>query len=1567
MKKKKIVCISGMERSGTSMVSRIVNLLGVYLGGRDDLIMETEYNKKGCWENKSLLKISDEILARFGGDTHHMPDFPEGWVDDPRIADLEVEARKTIEREFSNKDVWGWKDPRCCLVMPFWQKLLPDMEYVICIRNPVDVGNSLVSLNAVSSYAEAARVWHMYTSNIIRYTAGKRRILVFYEDFMGKDSMQAIGRLAKFLGPEYVKRMKKASSEIETFITKGLQHHETPVMDTLKLTGIPLSIKAYYLALILLEKGGIESLGGVDAASVMEALSLYKDEGAEMIEELAMTKKKLNSNIVCKRQLEDVYASMSWRITGPLRRLVTFARPMLSLADRIKSFGEELPHSLVCSVLHKASAWVGRHPGFERHAMAQLRKYPSLKRKLQELSSDNNQVSESFNSVRDDVHCQVSDTTFALPLPSGRRKIYIYVDHTVSYDTNTGVQRVTRGVAASLKSLGEQVYFVKWSPATGQCVLISMEERQRLARCNGPSVEQSEAEVYPPNDSPSIPVAGHIRGENHWLIVPEVPHITPHQHPVTLDLLQWSRFAGLKTGFVFYDAIPLRREEFQDISDAHEEYMRQLLLADMVWPISKWSSDDLITFWIKNECASVKTMPKVEVIPLPGESMLCQRVKVPKEGEKLILCVGSIEPRKNQIGLIKAFQAYRRLHPESEWRLNLIGNLHPLVAKEVVRAQHSDKAISHLGHVSDADLDLMYRSCAFTVFPSIDEGFGLPILESLWYAKPCLCANFGAMAEVAAGGGCYVVDMQDQDKFEMALAELMEDEVLRRKLTKQIVSRPIDSWADYGMAIQARVETEGHRERGIGRIYYWIDDTVAFPQNTGIQRVARQLARELMEMGMRLVPVKRAKSRSGFGPVTREELVFFAQWNGPAVELWQDWIEPDAKRKQDWFFMPEVPIGTARNKRARLLTNSRKVELNCAAIFYDAIPWKMRHIYPEDFAEAHRVFMVELARYNLVLPISSSSQKDLINFFSTSLKRTRGLDARINAAVLPGEFRESPRVTSITARAEGPVTILCVGTVEPRKNHETLLQAFELASQKCKAPLRLILAGGSHSIVPELAERVRAFIARHPEVRWEEGVDDKRLRELYLACDFTVYPSIEEGFGLPVLESLWYAKPCVCANFGAMGEVAEGGGCLTVDVRNVQELAEAIQRMATDSSVRENLAQEAIARPFKTWRGYALEVAVRLAEATPASPKFTELPLDLTEIEDRAQAMNLAPRPKLSVCISTYNRAGWLAKSLENLSLLYPEPMEDVEILVCDNASTDNTPKVVGPYLKRTDFAFHRNIQNVGMLGNLRVTAHRARGEYIWILGDDDLLMPGAIERVMKAIKAHKDIALIYLNYAFTRIEDARTIDDFDIFFKEATPIVPAEADFTGPIKSICARNENFFTAIYTLVLRRDFAIQTYSQYTGGRPFSTMLTCIPTTYYVLHHMMEERGVWIGEPQIVVNMNVSWLKYAPLWILERLPEVYELAESYGASAAQVDRWRKHSIPGAIHFFDEIFNNDPLGNGAFFKPKRFIRRFGHLPEFRKRLPELRKIYSRAHEEGRPGATMPVSEVFPDNSAK
>ena len=120
--------------------------------------------------------------------------------------------------------------------------------------------------------------------------------------------------------------------------------------------------------------------------------------------------------------------------------------------------------------------------------------------------------------------------------------------------------------------------------------------------------------------------------------------------------------------------------------------------------------------------------------------------------------------------------------------------------------------------------------------------------------------------------------------------------------------------------------------------------------------------------------------------------------------------------------------------------------------------------------------------------------------------------------------------------------------------------------------------------VLEVVERLRA--AGRP-VHWRRHVDDTTLRRAYDACAFTVFPSLVEGFGLPILESLWHGRPCVCGVNGALGEVSAGGGCLPVDQTDPAALAGAMETLLADQTLYRRLCAEAAAREFMTWETLA--------------------------------------------------------------------------------------------------------------------------------------------------------------------------------------------------------------------------------------------------------------------------------------------------------------------------------------------------------------------------------------------
>ena len=85
---------------------------------------------------------------------------------------------------------------------------------------------------------------------------------------------------------------------------------------------------------------------------------------------------------------------------------------------------------------------------------------------------------------------------------------------------------------------------------------------------------------------------------------------------------------------------------------------------------------------------------------------------------------------------------------------------------------------------------------------------------------------------------------------------------------------------------------------------------------------------------------------------------------------------------------------------------------------------------------------------------------------------------------------------------------------------------------------------------------------------------------------------------MPIVESLWFGKPCLCANFDAMAEVSAGGGCLLVDTRSDQALEDGLTRLILDTELRRRLTMEAVARPTPTWLKYAGRVLTAIGRAS---------------------------------------------------------------------------------------------------------------------------------------------------------------------------------------------------------------------------------------------------------------------------------------------------------------------------------------------------------------------------------
>ncbi len=1299
-------------------------------------------------------------------------------------------------------------------------------------------------------------------------------------------------------------------------------------------------------------------------------------------------------------QLRNVYASKSWRVSAPLRwgfgqikrlhregfkaRLKAFVKKTLrkinnelhrrpAFRSRMvmlgKSFGVFFLLRLLGSKAHGrqslSSAPVAIRDSFRR--FLQRRRQELFK--LLGLSLKN--VAEPYGYPWNDL-CNKQYQKRTRILNPSLGVLYYYVDHTVQCPTNTGMQRVTRQLACAMLDDDAQLVFVKWDNALDRLVLVSTEDLLHLAMWGGPSLSESrkaETGYLPEGSAPQV-IDGNDFNDCNWLVVPEVTHINYHQRQLTLDVILAAKRAHLRTAFVFYDAIPLRRAELAGMSPGHEAYMRQLLHVDLILPISKWSGKDLQDFLMTHEGVSSDNLPTIQALLLPAQvpgqdRLQDQSTEPPPSSKKQILCVGSIDERKNQITLAQAFNNLAQQGFTADWQLILIGNLNPALNEELqALIRTSRNSISWLGNCSDEELKKQYKACSFTVFPSVEEGFGLPVAESLWLGKPCLCANFGPMAEIAEGGGCLTANMHQLSAIEDGLQKLMHDQVLRDKLSNEARTRNLQDWLAYGQAFTKAMQSKISPSIQLPIVYYLVDHTASFDNNTGIQRVVRSLATGLLKQGVRLIPAKWNTDKTSLLKVSEPELVHLARWNGPSKNAWSNWSEP-AHNLGAWLLMAELTPHYQKQHYTAIRKFLDLHEMRAGVIFYDTIPWKLQDIYSPAATQGHRMYMEGLNQFELILPISNYSRDQLALFYQGEQFDTSGLTNRLLACPLPGEFLETPRKFNIKPLHNGTVEVLSVGTLEPRKNHLTLVEAFLRAASSINQPMRLTLAGGGP--FPSIAEKIQKLVQKHPTLlRWIASPSDTVLNELYEECDFTVYPSFEEGFGLPILESLWNARPCICMGQGAMAEVAAGGGCLTVDTRDTDALAQLLVQLSENHALRLQLAQQAIVRPFRTWDDYAQDCAWLMVQNQGCQPAAVDTETsDLPWNDLQARMPNLHGRPLLSVCISTYNRAKWLSLSLPVLIGEAAQWREQIEVFVCDNTSTDNSHDVVAPYVAQGLVRYHRNPKNLGMLGNLRSTAQEARGQYIWILGDDDIVKPGSVGRVVQALQQHSDLALVYLNYAYTRDDSPKEIAQLPEFFAGATPVVPACPDQLASIKELAVLNENFFTAIYCLVFNRAHALLAYSQYTEGEPFSTLPTCVPTTNHVLNHMMDLKGYWLGEPQLVVNLNVSWIRYAWRWILERFPEMHDLAIKNGSNRLKVDRWRAHHLPGIVHFLTEIYCLNEGGPVRVdFDISYLISQIKHLKEYQSYQSEIIKIYSDAFSAGHPLAKQNPDTIFIKN---
>ncbi len=339
------------------------------------------------------------------------------------------------------------------------------------------------------------------------------------------------------------------------------------------------------------------------------------------------------------------------------------------------------------------------------------------------------------------------------------------------------------------------------------------------------------------------------------------------------------------------------------------------------------------------------------------------------------------------------------------------------------------------------------------------------------------------------------------------------------------------------------------------RLFFDVTKTASSRQLSGLVRVSDKLRLAISEKIMEgLIPVIWHSRKRCFIDQTTKEVVIITG--------------------EDGFLTPEVFSSDERPGYYDTLVDSG---VYFVAIFHDAIPLKFPAITWPKSVGRHPQYLEDLARYSHVFSVSSASKIDLLAHWDRV-----GISNRptVSTVTLGADFFDRDTVDWSHRPQEMPL-VLNVGIIEPRKNQEGLLKlAIELWDEGVDFELHFVGRINPHFGKP-IEKKIKRARKSGCSVFLHSKQSDGLLLDLYSRARFTVFNSIAEGFGLPVVESLWLGVPCVLKSLPSLRDLdlAAVCGLSTTDY----DMKQRMKSLLIDKVFYEDVLQKTCSANQGTW------------------------------------------------------------------------------------------------------------------------------------------------------------------------------------------------------------------------------------------------------------------------------------------------------------------------------------------------------------------------------------------------
>ncbi|MFA6197084.1 MAG: glycosyltransferase family 1 protein [Sulfurimonas sp.] len=672
---------------------------------------------------------------------------------------------------------------------------------------------------------------------------------------------------------------------------------------------------------------------------------------------------------------------------------------------------------------------------------------------------------------------------------------------------------------------------------------------------------------------------------------------------------------NFKTAVILYDLIPyIYPQHYLSNKLINKYYLSKieyLKKADILFSISESSMQEVVQHLdfdsnnVINISAAVSNIFRPRLLSAHEKQKLYFRYAIKKNF--IMYAPGGFDYRKNIEMLLKAYADLPHAIKQN-YQLLIASKIGEQKKQDILKLASTlhikEDELIIAGYIPDEDLISLYNMTSLFVFPSLHEGFGLPLLEAMSCGAPVIGSNSSSIPEVVAREESLfdpyapeeltrlIVNILTSpsriqelklhslkqtsnfswDKSAKTLLAALHTKITPKKQTSNQILQSLEPF--YAILEDEKLSNKdvitlshyislNNPKQKMSTIY--IDITVLNKQDygTGIQRVVRSVISELFKSpidGYEIVLVHFVKQNETYRCVSATQ--YQAKLTSKPTTKKDEVIDPS---KGDIFFGLDLVSDVVHAHKQGLFQRYKAQGVVIKFVIYDILPILYPHWWTEGGSANHTEWLKTIADISDELISISSAVNDEVQAYLNSIHFKKMNDIKFSWFHLGADISSSLPTCGMPQDADlllsklsQTPTFLMVGTIEPRKGHLQTLQAFHGMWNE-NYNINLAIVGKAGWLVEETINFINTHPQKNIQLFWFESISDEFLEKLYASSSALIAASQAEGFGLPLIEAAKHALPIIARDIPVFKEVASTHAYYFTNTTAPEELAKSIK------------------------------------------------------------------------------------------------------------------------------------------------------------------------------------------------------------------------------------------------------------------------------------------------------------------------------------------------------------------------------------------------------------------------